>query len=52
MGIYSITGQKVYNSTFELSNAKKSFNLSLSQGLYLINIEGTNFKETKRIVIK
>ena len=52
MSLFTITGQKVYTTTFELTNIKKSFNLSLSSGLYLIKIKGDNFEETKRVIIK
>lgn len=52
MELYNITGQQVYNMTFELSNTRKNFNLKLNSGLYLITITGSNFKETKRIIIK
>jgi Secretion system C-terminal sorting domain len=52
MEIYTITGQRVYKSTFELSNVKKSFSLNLNSGLYLIKIQGTNFEGTKRLIIK
>lgn len=50
--IYTITGQRVHNSTFELSNVKNNFNLSLNSGLYLIRLKGNNFEVTKRIIIK
>jgi len=52
MALFTITGQKVYTTTFELSNVKKNFNLSLSSGLYLIKLKGANFEGTKRIIIK
>ena len=52
MSLFTITGQKVYTTTFELTNIKKSFNLSLSSGLYLIKIKGDNFEGTKRVIIK
>lgn len=52
MVLFTITGQKVYTTTFELSNVKKNFNLSLSSGLYFIKLKGTNFEGTKRIIIK
>ena len=52
MSLFTITGQKVYTTTFELTNIEKSFNLSLSSGLYLIKIKGDNFEGTKRVIIK
>jgi hypothetical protein len=52
MEIYTITGQRVYKSTFEISNVKKSFSLNLNLGLYLIKIKGTNFEGIKRLIIK
>jgi len=52
MEIYTISGQRVHNSTFELSNVKKGFNLSLNSGLYLIRLKGNNFEVIKRIIIK
>ncbi len=52
MEIYTMTGQRAYNTTFELSNVTKNFNLSLSSGLYLIKIHGANFEGIKRIIIE
>ena len=52
MEIYTISGQRVHNSTFELSDVKNNFNLSLNSGLYLIKLKENNFEGTKRIIIK
>jgi photosystem II stability/assembly factor-like uncharacterized protein len=52
MQLYSITGQKVFDTTFELTSLEKNFNLNLNSGLYLMKIKGSNFEGTKRIVIK
>jgi len=52
MEIYTISGQRVHNSTFELSDVKNNFNISLNSGLYLIKLKGNNFEGTKRIIIK
>lgn len=50
--LYDLTGQKIYNSSFEFNSNKKEFNLNLSTGMYLAKITSENSAVTKRIIIK
>jgi len=50
--IFSMTGQKVYDSNFELNDSNKKFNLDLSSGTYLVKMFNSEHQITKRIIIK
>ena len=51
--VYSITGKRVYETTVDIQQGfRKQFDLSLSSGLYLMKLKGSNFETTKRIIIK
>ena len=50
--IYNMSGQKVFNTSIDLSLGTKKLSLQLSSGVYLVKFDGNNFTETKRIVIK
>lgn len=50
--IYNMSGQKVFNTSIDLSLGTKKLSLQLSSGAYLVKFDGNNFTETKRIVIK
>jgi Secretion system C-terminal sorting domain len=52
MRIYNITGQEVFNSKFQLSNAQNKFNLNVNSGIYFVNLKGDNFRGTQKIIIK
>jgi hypothetical protein len=53
VAVYSITGKRVYETTVDIQQGfRKQFDLSLSSGLYLMKLKGSNFETTKRIIIK
>ncbi|MBL4907727.1 MAG: T9SS type A sorting domain-containing protein [Sneathiella sp.] len=52
MKIYSITGQEVHNSKFQLSNEQNNFSLNVNSGIYFVNIKGDNFEGTQKVIIK
>ena len=51
--MYSITGQKVYDTTVDIEQGlRKEFDLNVNSGMYLIKLKGAGFETTKRIIIK
>lgn len=50
--VYSLNGQQVYSEAMDLTSGTKKLSLKLSTGMYLIIFKGTDFTETKRIVIQ
>lgn len=50
--IYNLKGQKVHDKSINLSNGSQSLSLKLGSGMYLVKFSGSNFEETKRIIIK
>ena len=50
--IYSITGQLVYDSKFNLSNTQKEFSTKLNSGIYFVKIKGESISGTQKIVVK
>ena len=51
--MYSITGQKVYDTTVDIEQGlRKEFDLNVNSGMYLIKLKGVSFETTKRIIIK
>lgn len=52
LDIYNLGGQKVFAKTIDFSSGTQDISLQLSSGMYLVKINGSNFTETKRIIIK
>ena len=53
INIFSITGKSVYETNLEIQQGlRKEFNLNLNSGMYLVNLKGSDFETTKRIIIK
>jgi photosystem II stability/assembly factor-like uncharacterized protein len=51
--IYSITGKSVYKNSIDIQQGfRKEFDLNLNSGMYLVNLKGSNFETTKRIIIQ
>ncbi len=52
MRIFSITGQEVLNTKFQLSTTQHKFNLKVTSGIYFVTIKGDNFGGTQKIIVK
>jgi photosystem II stability/assembly factor-like uncharacterized protein len=53
INIFSITGKSVYETNLEIQQGlRKEFDLNLNSGMYLVNLKGSDFETTKRIIIK
>jgi hypothetical protein len=50
--VYNVSGQKVFNTSMDLSGITIDLSLKLSSGMYFVKFNGRNYTETKRIVIK
>jgi len=52
MRVYSLLGQEVHNSEFQLSNARSEFNLKANSGVYFVKLKGDTFEGTQKIIVK
>jgi hypothetical protein len=51
LGIYTLTGQKIYSRYFNPDNNLQTIDLDASSGVYLLRVEGEDFTATKKIII-
>ncbi|OUS01379.1 hypothetical protein A9Q86_06230 [Flavobacteriales bacterium 33_180_T64] len=50
--VYSLNGQRVFNTKLYLSTSNYNIKLNLNSGIYFVNISVDNYSETKKIIIK